>query len=178
MKKELSMSGKDYTDSVAFQLLHFLNDKIDSPEEDKHGYSDLEYPNQTQIHSFWDDSQAIGINGREWGYGEIVWLDNNQLLIVIDSLPIWDMDNNSYFNFSLLPNADKIILKKEKNSQDEDIIELCNGEETVFIFDSVYEDEAECLPNNKKVVSLIEPTSFDQILDRGYTGPISKPMHK
>ena len=172
MKTELSMYLTDYTDSVAFELLHFLNDKMESPEEERNSYAVLNYPNRTNIYSFWDDSQSICING-VWGHSEIIWLDNDQLLIVIASLPIWD-DDNRYFDFKLLPNAENIILKKKKKKQGKDDVELCIGKETLFTFESVSERDVAKLQNNMKITSLLTPTSFEQILEKGYTGPMSK----
>ena len=79
IKKELNANVTEYLDEVVFDLLNFLNIKMDSEKEFETWYSDIEYPHVTFMGNLYDEDQSIWLYGRDFGT-EIFLLDSSLML--------------------------------------------------------------------------------------------------
>ena len=164
-RKELSRNVTEYLYEVVFDVLYFLNEKMDSNKEEETWYSDLEYPRRTSLGSLYDDDQYL------WFYGlgqdvHIHLLDNNKLLLIYEENN--DDGLRTFFDFSLISNASDYVLRTIKEKSGKLTFELNDKKGNMLRFpesDSYYPKE---FPEEERVIGLIRPISFKQLYKRGH----------
>lgn len=158
MKYEMSNKWWEYTDNVIYDLLNFLNLKMDSDKDAEIWYSDLDYPDTTKLGSLFDEDQSLFFCNCDVNIS-LVRLDNNKLLIIGSS----SYEHRTYFVFALHNNADKfnIIINKCKKS-----VELNNDKGEIFSYQSIYDNSLKRLPNKFRIINL-KSVSLEQLFERG-----------
>lgn len=158
MKYKMSHSLRDYSDNVVYDLLNFLNLKMDSVKDVETWYSDLNYPNETKLYSLFDENQYLFFGS---GYDNIslMRLDNNKLLII----GYFSDEYRTYFGFALHNNADKfdVIIDKDKKT-----IKLNNDKEETISYPSISDFYLKRLPDEFRIINL-KPISLEQLFEKG-----------
>ena len=158
MKYNISVNNADYKDEVIFDLLRFLNEKIDSKKNIESSYSDLDYPMTSSINSLFDENQGISFCNFDSDIS-LRKIENNKLLIIISSLD----EIRSFYGFTLLDNANKFTISVNKQEKK---IELSDGDKTSFTYSTILDSSLIELPNEIRIEKLPE-VSFSQLIERG-----------
>lgn len=167
MKINMDKNLNNYTDEVVYDLINFLNQKMDSDKPFESWYSALEprygcsWMPTTKIGDLYENGQRI------WYVGDgididLVVLDNNKVLVI-------DTDNSDdyriYFSFRLYSDADQYTIRAYEEDGKTNI--EIEGKGEVSIHKDV-ETNLEISPDKKRIVDLVRPISFDQIIVKGY----------
>ena len=166
-KKEISKYGREYLDNVVFDLIYFLNEKMDSEEDKETWYSELNYPGLTFLGKLYDEDQVIWFSGARCD-AQINLLDNNKLLLINSEGPDYDFNLGTYFGFALLSNASNYVLKTTKNEKNEITFELDDRNGNVFKYSECCSYYPKKFPKKTPITELLRPISFEQIYERGH----------
>jgi hypothetical protein len=156
-------------DEVIFDLLNFLNQFMDSNKYEETWYSILEYGDETYLSSLFDKDQKVCF-GMDHDYLNFMVLDNNKLLL-ISCLPD---EYRTYFGYKLNANADNFEVEVKEDNNGIKTIIITDGTNREFLYENVAYLSNNLPVGKNKLVDLVRPISFEQLLERGNETEVKK----
>ena len=162
--------SSDCKDTVIFDVLNFIRTCGNSEEAIETWYSDLEYPETTELYSLFDINQ----DAKVYLLGNTLHfyiLENNKVLLISEEQPNDKNHMRAFFGMGMYSNADKCYFSFKNDGNGSVTCRLSNDLELNNpLSKNVMKTSFEVLSDKIYLKDLVDPVTFDQLYERGIIG--------
>ena len=139
----MGLDRQDFNDKVVFDLLNFLDLKIDSTKELETWFSSLPYGRRTELDKLFDSDSCLLFSYVAENVC-LVNVEEKKLLKIAYTLPIYYGLDQTSFTFALFDNVKDFIIQFQKEKNGDVSIKLSNNkgiDKTYRMVDNVNQKE-------------------------------------